>query len=320
MWKTIVRRILIMIPQMILLSILIFILAKLMPGDPFSGMIDPTMSPETIEELRIKLGLYDPWYVQYVRWVKNMFNGDLGLSYTYKLPVLTVIGQRAYNTLVLSFFSVILTYSIGVPLGILAGRYQDSKLDKAVIIYNYVSYAIPSFVLSLIMLWLFGYHFQLFPTSGSLDLGIEPGTFAYYMNKLYHIILPAITYALLSTVGIIQYLRNEVIDSKNMDYVKTARSKGVPESTVYTRHIFRNSLLPIAAFIGYTITGLLGGSVFIETIFGYPGMGRLFIESIGARDYSVITVLVLLYGILSLLGTLLSDIILSIVDPRIRID
>ena len=132
--------------------------------------------------------------------------------------------------------------------------------------------------------------------------------------------LPSITYALLSTVGTIQYLRNEVIDAKQLDYVKTARSKGVPVSKVYTKHIFRNSILPIAAFFGYTITGLLGGSVFIETIFGYPGMGQLFISSISSRDYSVITALILMYGLLTLFGTLLSDIILSIVDPRIRIE
>lgn len=320
MWKTILRRFLVMIPQIIILSILVFILAKFMPGDPFSGMLDPNLSPETLDALRRKLGLYDPWHIQYIRWIKNLFHGDLGMSYTYKLRVTTLIGQRGYNTFILSLFSVILSYTISIPLGILAGRYNDSKFDKAVILYNYISYAIPTFVLSILMLWLFGYQLNLFPTSGSVDLGVEPGTYAYYLNRLYHITLPAITYALLSTVGTIQYLRNEVIDAKEQDYVKTARSKGVPESVVYTKHIFRNSLLPIAAFFGYTITGLLGGSVFIETIFGYPGMGQLFISSISSRDYSVITSLVLLYGVLTLIGSLLSDIILSIVDPRIRIE
>lgn len=320
MWKTILRRFLVMIPQIIILSILIFILAKFMPGDPFSGMIDPNVSPATIEALRRKLGLYDPWHIQYIRWIKNIFQGNLGQSFVYKLNVTTIIGQRAYNTFILSLFSVILSYAISIPLGILAGRYNDSKFDKAVILYNYISYAIPTFVLSVLMLWLFGYKLHLFPTSGSVDLGVDPGTLKYYINRLHHIALPSITYALLSTVGTIQYLRNEVIDAKEQDYVKTARSKGVPENIVYSKHIFRNSLLPIAAFFGYTITGLLGGSVFIETIFGYPGMGQLFISSISSRDYSVITILVLMYGILILLGSLLSDIILSIVDPRIRIE
>lgn len=320
MWKTTLRRILIMIPQIVILSILVFILAKMMPGDPFSGLIDPNISPARIAELRQSLGLNDPWYIQYIRWIRNLFHGDLGISYTYKLKVTTLIGQRGYNTFILSLFSVILSYAISIPLGILAGRYNGSKFDKIVILYNYISYAIPTFVLSILMLWLFGYTLRLFPTSGSVDLGLKPGTFSYIINRFYHILLPSITYALLSTVGTIQYLRNEVIDSKQMDYVKTARSKGVPVNKVYTKHIFRNSLLPIAAFFGYTITGLLGGSVFIETIFGYPGMGQLFISSISSRDYSIITALILMYGILTLLGTLLSDIILSIVDPRIRIE
>src|SRR5699024_1517681 len=134
------------------------------------------------------------------------------------------------------------------------------------------------------------------------------------------ILLPAFTGAVLGTVGIIQYLRSEVIDAKALDYVKTARAKGVPEKRIYSKHIFRNSLLPIAAFFGFTITGLLGGSIFIETIFAYPWIGHLFVSSINNRDYSVITTLVMLFGFLALLGSLLSDIIMSIVDPRIRID
>ena len=142
----------------------------------------------------------------------------------------------------------------------------------------------------------------------------------YYWNRIYHLILPAVTYAILGTTTTLQYLRTEIIDAKTMDYVKTAKSKGIPMRKVYSRHIFRNSLLPIAAFLGFSITSLLGGSIFIETIFGYPGMGQLFVSSITSRDYSVITALVMLYGFLALVGSLLSDIIMSIVDPRIRID
>ena len=183
-----------------------------------------------------------------------------------------------------------------------------------------MSYAIPTFVLSLIFLYIFGYQLSWFPTSGTVDVNITEGTFAYYWNRIHHMLLPAITYAILGTTGIIQYLRSEVIDAQTQDYVKTARSKGVPLRKVYTRHIFRNSLLPVAAFLGFTITGLLGGSIFIETIFGYPGMGQLFVNSVITRDYSVITTLVMLFGFLTLLGSLLSDIIMSIVDPRIRID
>ncbi|MDM5332489.1 ABC transporter permease [Ureibacillus composti] len=320
MWKTILRRLFIMIPQLFVLSILIFIMAKFMPGDPFTGMITPETDPTRIEELREKAGLNDPWYVQYGRWVGNALQGDFGKSYTFQRDVSDIIGERAINTFYLSFLSVFLLYLIAIPLGILAGRYQSSRLDKTIILYSFVTYAIPTFVLALVFLYFLGYQLHWFPTSGSVDIKYEEGTWGFFWSKFYHILLPAITYAILGTTGIIQYLRSEIIDTKAMDYVRTARSKGLPMRKIYTKHIFRNSLLPIAAFLGFTITGLLSGSIFIETIFGYPGMGQLFISSIASRDYSVITALVLLFGFLTLLGSLLSDIIMSIVDPRIRIE
>jgi peptide/nickel transport system permease protein len=320
MWKTIVRRVLIMIPQLFVLSLLIFILAKQMPGDPFTGLITPETDPAVIEDLREKAGLNDPWYQQYYRWITNAAQGDFGQSYTFKKPVANLIGDRGMNTLLLSLLSVILIYAIAIPLGVLAGRYQESILDKSIVLYSFISYAIPGFVLYLIFVFVFGYRLMWFPTSGSVDVGVDEGTLAYYWSKFYHLLLPSISYALLGTTSIIQYLRTEIIDAKTMDYVKTARSKGIPMKKVYSRHIFRNSLLPIAAFLGFTITGLLGGSIFIETVFAYPGMGKLFVDAILSRDYSVITALVMLYGFLALLGSLLSDIILSIVDPRIRID
>ena len=319
MWKTVLRRVLVMIPQLFILSILIFILAKKMPGDPFTGLITPQTSPAVLEELRRKAGFYDPWHIQYIRWMGNAFKGNFGMSYTYKLPVSTLIGQRVNNTFILSLFSMILTYTLAIPLGVLSGRYQNSLLDRGVTLYNYVSYTIPTFVLSLIMVWFFGYTLGWFPTRGSVDSDVVAGTLGYYINKFHHMILPAFTMAILSTTGTIQYLRTGVIDAKSQDYVRTARAKGVPENVVFNRHIFRNSILPIAAFLGYEFTGLIGGSVFIENIFSYPGMGNLFVTSITGRDYSVILALLLLFGTATLLGTLLSDIIMSIVDPRVRV-
>lgn len=320
MWKLALRRTLAMIPQLFIVSIIVFIIAKLMPGDPFSGLITPQTPIEAIERLREQAGLNDPFYIQYIRWVKNALNGDFGVSFAFKLKVTTLIGQRMYNTFFLSLSSVLLMYSVALPLGILTGRYNGSTLDKVVTIYNFVSYAIPTFILALLMVFLFGYKFKIFPTGGSVDVSAVPGTMGYYFNRFYHLMLPSITYAILASTGTIRYLRSEIIDAKVLDFVKTARSKGVPESVVYSKHIFRNSVLPIAAFLGYTITGLFSGSIFIETIFNYPGMGQLFISSIGTRDYSIITTLILFYGMLTLIGSLLSDIILMLVDPRIRIE
>ena len=319
MWKTILRRVLLMLPQIFILSVLAFLIAKMMPGDPFTGLITPETDPNTIEALRVKSGIYDPLTVQYWNWISKAFRGDFGQSYTYKYEVTKLIGERIGNTVWLSLLTLILTYLIALPLGMIAGRYQNSWADKAIVVYTFITYSIPVFVFALVLLWLFGYTLGWFPTRGSVDSDVVSGTLAYYLNKFHHLILPAFTMAILSTTGTIQYLRTGVIDAKSQDYVRTARAKGVPENVVFNRHIFRNSILPIAAFLGYEFTGLIGGSVFIENIFSYPGMGNLFVTSITGRDYSVILALLLLFGTATLLGTLLSDIIMSIVDPRVRV-
>ena len=319
MWKTILRRVLLMLPQIFILSVLAFLIAKMMPGDPFTGLITPETDTNTIEALRVKAGFYDPLPVQYWNWISKAFRGDFGQSYTYKYEVTKLIGERIGNTVWLSLLTLILTYLIALPLGMIAGRYQNSWADKAIVVYTFITYSIPVFVFALVLLWLFGYTLGWFPTRGSVDSDVVAGTLGYYVNKFHHMILPAFTMAILSTTGTIQYLRTGVIDAKSQDYVRTARAKGVPENVVFNRHIFRNSILPIAAFLGYEFTGLIGGSVFIENIFSYPGMGNLFVSSITGRDYSVILALLLLFGTATLLGTLLSDIIMSIVDPRVRV-
>ena len=319
MWKTILRRVLLMLPQIFILSVLAFLIAKMMPGDPFTGLITPETDPNTIEALRVKSGFYDPLPVQYWNWISKAFRGDFGQSYTYKYEVTKLIGQRIGNTVWLSLLTLILTYLIALPLGMIAGRFQNSWADKAIVVYTFITYSIPVFVFALILLWLFGYTLGWFPTRGSVDSGVSPGSVGYLINRFHHLLLPALTMAILSTTGTVQYLRTGVIDAKSQDYVRTARAKGVPEKVVFNRHIFRNSILPIAAFLGYEFTGLIGGSVFIENIFSYPGMGNLFVTSIQGRDYSVILALLLLFGTATLLGTLLSDIIMSIVDPRVRV-
>lgn len=320
MWKTVLRRVLLMIPQLFILSLLIFIMAKQMPGDALTGSIGGNVKPEVLEQIRRESGWYDPWYEQYWRWITKALRGDFGKSFQYKQPVTRVIGARAANTFLLALFATVLSYLIALPLGIKAGRNPGSRFDKGVILYNFISYAMPSFVLYLFTLLLFGYVLKWLPTMGSIDPHLVKGTLPYFLNRLKHLIMPAGCIAVLSTTGTIQYLRNEIIDAKTQDYVKTARSKGVPMKKVYSHHIFRNSLLPIAAFFGFQITGLLGGSMIAERIFNYPGMGNLFIDAILLRDYSVVNALVMLYGFLNLLGSLLSDIIMSIVDPRIRIE
>ncbi|MBG9983779.1 ABC transporter permease [Aerococcaceae bacterium DSM 111022] len=320
MWKVILRRILLMIPQILVLSLIVFILGSLMPGDALTGLIDPTISADQIENMRESLGLNQPWYVRYVDWMSKAIQGDFGTSFAHKMPVIQIIGQRITNTLWLSLFTVIITYAIALPVGLLAGRYHGTRFDRVVNFFNFLTFAIPTFVASLLMLWVFGYTLGWFPTRGSVGSGIPVGTFEYFLSKLHHMALPAITIGVLSTTSTIQYLRAGVVDAKSQDYVRTARAKGVPENKIYSKHIFRNSMLPIAQGMGYTLTGLISGSVITEQIFTYNGMGQLFISSIVGRDYTVMTTLVLLFGLMTLFGTLISDIIMIFVDPRIRIE
>src|SRR5699024_6701851 len=258
MIKFIIRRLIISLPQVILLSILVFFIGSLMPGDALSGLIDPTIPVEQIERLREQMGLNDPWYIQYKDWVVAMLQGDFGHSFFKQQPVLDVIGDRMLNTVWLGLFSTVLIYLIGLPLGLISGRWNDSLLDSAITGYTYLGFATPTFIFGLVMLLVFGYTLVWLPTGGSVGVGVTPGT--------------------------VEYLRSGIIETKQKDFVTLARAKGVSEGKVYTKHIFRNSILPIAAFFGYEITSLLGGSLFIETIYGYPGMGRLFLESISIRD------------------------------------
>lgn len=320
MIKFTIRRLLITFPQLILLSVLVFILASLMPGDALSGLIDPDIPREQLERMRERLGLNNPWYIRYRDWIWAMVSeGDFGRSIFHQRPVMDLIGDRIWNTVWLSLMTVFFIYAIGLPLGLISGRYNDTITDSIITGYTYLGFATPTFVFALVLLYLFGFVWPIFPTSGSVRAGIPPGSLDYVLSKINHLVLPSLSVALIGLVGTVQYLRSGVIETKQKDYVILARSKGVKEGKIYSRHIFRNSIIPIAAFFGYEITGLLGGSVIIEQIFGYPGMGRLFLESISTRDYSVANILILFYGFLAIIGALLSDIILSIIDPRIRI-
>lgn len=309
-----------MIPQLILLSLLIFILAELMPGDALTGQINPELDYETIQKQKEELGFNDPWPVKYGKWITGIVTkGDFGQSFVHKVPVTDLIGQRLANTFWLSVLSLIITYIIAIPLGIISGRYNNRWPDQVITGYTYLGFATPLFIFALLMVWFFGFYLGWFPTGGSVKPGLTPGTFEYVLSKLHHMLLPAISMALIATVGTVQYLRNEIVDTKQRDFILTARAKGASESRIYNRHILRNALLPIAAFFGYEMAGLIGGSIFVETIFSYPGMGELFLNSIQSRDYTVVTGTVLIFGMAAILGSLISDIVLSIVDPRIRI-
>lgn len=319
MWNRILRRFFFIIPQLLAFSLLIFALAQWMPGDPLTGLIIPGMDQSSVDAIQASAILDNPWYIRYLQWIANMLRGDFGLSYTYRMPVGVLVGARLGNTLWLAMASLVLSYLIAVPLGIYAGRFNGSLGDKVIRFLNSISFALPIFIVALLLVWLFGFQLELFPTRGMPLLPETQSVFAALWNRLHHLALPALAFALSASAGNIQRLRSGIIEAKQEDYVLTARSKGVPESMVYRRHIFRNASMPVTSLLGYDITGFIGSSIFIEYIFSYPGIGRLFISSLESRDYSVIVALLLFYGLAALIGTLVSDIILTIMDPRVRV-
>jgi len=318
MWKTIVRRLILLVPMLFALSIVMFLLARAMPGDALTGLVDPNLGADDIARMREELGLNLPWYQQYWNWFTNLLRGDLGRSWRYRMPVTQVIGQRAANTIRLSFVTIIFTFLIAIPAGLIAGKYQDKLIDRGIIFYTFFAMAMPTVVFALINIFVFGFTFGWFPITGSVSVAASPGLETFF-SRIHHLILPALTGALLSTVGLINVLRSEVIEAESSDYVTLARSKGVPSRKVYSRHIFKNASLPVVTSVAVFLPFLIGGSIFIETVFAFPGIGRLFISSIVERDFAIVNGLILIFATVTIVGILLADVLMMIVDPRIRI-
>jgi peptide/nickel transport system permease protein len=321
MLKYTLRRILGMIPMLFLISVVVFSLAKLMPGDSLSGEIDPNNTdPAYIEEMREKLGYNDPVHIQYFTWITNFMQGDFGKSTRYKIPASEIIGERLPNTIFLGFSSIVITYILAFIMGIYAGRKPYSIGDNLIGTANYLGLALPAFVAGVFAIYFFSFTLGWFPSNGSVDISTTEGTSAYWFSRIHHVILPALVLGLLSTASYTQFLRNDIIENSRKDYVRTARAKGTPESKIYNQHILRNSIIPLITFLGFDIVALVGGAIITETIFTYPGIGQLFLNSVGQRDYPVLMTLTMLFSFLTLFGNLVADILYGIVDPRIRLD
>ncbi|MBR7796858.1 ABC transporter permease subunit [Agaribacter marinus] len=321
MWKYCLRRILGMIPMLFLISIVVFTLAKMMPGDAISGEIDPlNTDPVYIEDMREKLGYNDPYHIQYGRWISDFIQGDFGRSVRYKMPVSDLIGEKLENTIFLGISALIITYFLSFTMGIFAGRKPYTIGDHIIGAANYFGMAIPSFVAGVFAIYFFSFHLGIFPSNGSVDITLQNGTVEYWLSKLHHVILPALVLGLLSTASYTQFLRNDIIENSRKDFVRTARAKGTSNRKIYHVHILRNSIIPLITFLGFDIVSLVSGAIITETIFTYPGIGQLFVQSVQTNDYAVLMALTMMFSCLVLVGNLVADILYGVVDPRIRLD
>ncbi len=321
MARYIIRRLLVFIPMLFLLTLIIFSLAKAAPGDPLTGkQLDPTVSKEVYEIQREELGLNDPLPTQYWNWLSSFTSGDFGQSMYYNgRSVESLISSRLLNTVYLGILAYLITLAVSIPLGIYSARRPYSLLDNTATTFGFVGLAIPNFFFGLIGIYIFSIHLGWFPSQSTMSDPLLTGIPAF-MDRLHHMILPAITLAMAGTATYMRYVRSEALDILGSEYIRMAKAKGMKERTVLYKHTLRNALIPIITLSGYEFGILLGGAVITEQVFNYSGLGMLFIESIVNRDYPVIMAINLLLGATILLGNLLSDILYSVADPRIRYD
>lgn len=316
MLSYILRRTLMAIPLLIGITIISFGIMHLAPGGPVSLVVEmnPDITTEDIEKMKEKLGLNDPVHIQYFKWVGKMVQGDFGKSLVRKMDVSQLIGDRLPNTLLLMIVSTFFAIIISVPFGVLSATRQYSKLDYTVTVTSFLGLATPNFWLGLILIMIFSVKFGWFPTGGTASID---GEFSI-LNRIHHLILPAFVLATADMAGLTRYTRSSMLEVIKQDYMRTARAKGLKENRVVYKHGLRNGLIPIITIFGLMLPSFIGGSVIVESIFGWPGIGKLFVDAAFQRDYPVVMALTVISSVLVVLGNLIADILYAVFDPRIE--
>lgn len=314
MLKYIVRRLLISIPVLLGVTVVAYFIMTLAPGNSVDMMIDPGMSAENIAMQKRDLGLDQPVFVQYAKWLSELAHGRLGFSFADRRPVGQRIGERMIPTLSLTLFALGMAYVIGIPIGVLAAVRQYSFFDYLATLISYLGVSLPSFFLGLVLIYVLSLKLNLFPTGGMQTIGAP----ASIIDRLSHIVLPGIVLGMYNVAVVMKYTRSSMLEAIHQDYVRTARGKGLHERAVLFSHALRNALMPLVTLAGLSFPFLLGGAIITEQIFNWPGMGRLAVEAIFTRDYPTIMGLNLLTAVMVMIGNLLADIGYGLVDPRIR--
>ncbi|HWC46273.1 MAG TPA: ABC transporter permease [Casimicrobiaceae bacterium] len=300
-----------------------FFLLHLAPGDPIAASLDSPLTPPAVRaHYRHLYGLDRPLSAQYGHWLVMVAHGDFGFSFPHRRPVSAVIGSALPNTLLLMGVALVLAFAAGIALGLIQARHRGRPLDWGLGIGSLFFYSMPDFWLALMLLFLFAFVWRVFPVTGMFDPIMYPyyGFWQRIGDRLWHLVLPASTLALLSAAAIARFQRAALLDVAGEDFVLTARAKGVSERRVLLHHILRNALLPVITLFGLALPVLLGGSVFVEKIFSWPGMGLLTVEAIGTRDYPLLTAAVVIASVLVIAGSFIADALYAIVDPRVRLE
>lgn len=309
----IVRRILIGIPVLFGVTVINFFIINLAPGSPADLYLTPTSTPADVARMEHELGLDQPIVVRYVKWLGQLLHGDLGFSLSSRQPVAELLGERIGPTLTLMGASLVVAYLVAIPIGILVARRKNTVVDYGVVGMSFLGISVPHFFLGLVIIYVFAVKTGWFPSGNNVTLG-GPGGF---VDRFQHLVLPVIVLSTAIAANMVRYVRSSMIDVFDADYIRTARAKGLGDTTITNKHALRNALTPIVTVIGIDLSVLLGGAIVTEQIFQWPGIGLLTIQSIQGRDYSVLMAINLLAAIGVFLANLLTDITYGIVDPRV---
>jgi peptide/nickel transport system permease protein len=317
MARYLLRRLLYTFITLVGISVISWVIITQAPGSPIAITMDPKVSPKIVEQMEKNYDLDKPIYQQYFLWLKRLFTGNL-YSFRDGRPVLDKIGEKIGNTLLLNLVSILIIFSLAIPLGIFSARRQYTFLDNLGTFGAYLGISIPGFWLAYLLILgtvkLFGY-----PVLGMRSFVTEDlSSLEIVMDRLWHLMLPSIILAIGGIAALSRYTRSSMLEVIRQDYVRTAKAKGLPEETVYYKHALRNALLPIVTLFGFLIPGLIGGSIIMETVFAWPGIGRLAYQAVLARDYPVVMTINTISAVLVLIGNFIADMLYAIVDPRIR--
>lgn len=321
MRRFLIRRILQIIPLLLGISILTFLIMQLAPGDPTSVYIDPNKpppSPEDMARLRAELGMDDPLPVQYVHWLRNAVQGDLGFSLSGRRAVTEEISERLPNTALLGLASLALTIVISIPVGVASAVYRYTVFDYVITLVTFIGLSVPGFVVALFLIQFFAVDNGWLPSTGMRNVREDYAGLDAVRDVAEHLILPAVALSAASIARWVRYQRSSLLEVLNQDYIRTARAKGARERRVLRLHALRNALLPMITLGGLSIPQLVSGAFIIEYVFGWPGMGRLAVNAALRRDYPVIMGVTMVSAIFIILGNFLADVAYHWADPRIR--
>lgn len=317
-----IRRLLASALLVVALLTLVFFVIRVAPGDPLDSYVQPDVDPRTIEMLRSRFGLDEPMPVQYVRWMRNVLvDFDFGISIAAQRPVRELVAQALPNTLKLGFWALCVRFLLGVGLGTWAAVRRGHLSDTGLRISALFAYSVPGFWFGIMLILVFAWNLRWFPPGQmhSLDHASLPWS-AQLLDAARHLVLPIVVLGVGGAASTLRYMRAGLLEVLSQDYVRAARAKGLCERTVVMKHAMRNALLPVVTQLGLSLPGLVGGTIVIEHVFSWPGMGTLTLDAIAQRDYPVIMATTFLSGVVVVLGNLLSDLTYAVLDPRIRLE